>query len=465
MSSTGGRPAAISALGCAALLAASLTLSACGVFGSDDTTTTVIEASPAGSETVAETTTTTESPTTVPATTATTTTPVAPTEPSVASGPEASAGETTTTVPATPTTPAPPLQMSLDGALGISRFFSDASPWNTSVQGDPVDPDSKRLLELARLRTAAVEEPDGTLRPIRRPIDIGLTVNVRRWTVPVFSERGGVETVAVCRQADCGPEQIETIVLPTDADPDPRFDGWMTVIDTAEGVARDFWRARREADGSISYHFVKAWELDGSGFQEPGGVSARGSGLPLFAGLIRPEEIKAGRIDHALAISVPGPARLKYVQPASRTDGNGRAASLPEGARLRLRPGMEKKLTKTFVRNAKQRQVAETIIDALERYGAIVVDRSAAPTMYAQRNVDWRGILPLNLLQDIGLEKFEVIELQRLRDVTRENVGSGFTDAGLPTDSASSVPATGSGTDASESAPATTTTVPQTEAP
>ena len=111
--------------------------------------------------------------------------------------------------------------MSLDGALGISRFFSDTSPWNTSVQGDPVDPDSKRLLQLARLRTAAVEEPDGTLRPIRRPIDIGLTVNVRRWTVPVFSERGGVETVAVCRQADCGPEQIDTIVLPADADPIP----------------------------------------------------------------------------------------------------------------------------------------------------------------------------------------------------------------------------------------------------
>jgi hypothetical protein len=349
--------------------------------------------------------------------------------------------------------------VSLDGALGISRFFNETSPWNTTVIGDRVDPDSDRLMKLARLRTAAEERPDGTLVPIRRPIKVGLTVNVRRWTVPVFSERGGVETPAICRQADCGPDQVDSIVLPPDAAPDPRFDGWMTVIDSAEGIARDFWRARREVDGSISYHFVKAWELDGPGFQAPGEVSARGSGLPLFAGLIRPEEIEAGRIDHALAISVPGPARLKFVQPASRTDGNGALRSLPEGARLRLQPGMEDKLTRTFVRNGRERRAAETIIEALERYGAIVVDRSAAPTMYAQRNVDWRGVLPLNLLQDIGLGKFEVMELPRVLDVTRTNVGEGFTDAGIPSAGAASVPATGSGTSA---VPPTTTTVPAT---
>jgi len=355
--------------------------------------------------------------------------------------------------------------MSLDGALGISRFFADSSPWNTPVEGDPVDPRSTELIRLAKLRTSAVEEPDGTLRPIRRPIDVGLTVNVRRWTVPVFSERGGVETPAVCRQSDCGPDQVDSLVIPPDAAPDPRFDGWMTVIDSEAGIARDFWRARREADGSISYHYVKAWALDGPGYQPPGGVSARGSGLPLFAGLIRPEEVRAGRIDHALAISVPGPAQLKYVQPASRTDGDGRLRSLPEGARLRLRPGMEKKLTKTFVRSGKERRVAETLIDALERYGAIVVDRSAAPTMYAQRNIDWRGILPLNLLQDIGLGRFEVVDLPRLHDITRVDVGDGFTEAGLPTDGAASVPATGSGTSATTTAPATTTTAPTTTTP
>ena len=30
--------------------------------------------------------------------------------------------------------------------------------------------------------------------------------------------------------------------------------------------------------------------------------------------------------------------------------------------------------------------------------------------MYAQRNANWAGILPLNLLQDIGLDRFEVVQ-------------------------------------------------------
>ncbi len=199
-------------------------------------------------------------------------------------------------------------------------------------------------------------------------------------------------------------------MIPPDACPDPRYDGWMTVIDNTTNTAYDFWRARCEADGSISYHYVKAWALDGPGFQQPGEVSARGSGLPLFAGLITPEEVRDGRIDHALAISVPGAAARRYVQPASRTDGNGLAESLPEGARIRLRRGAQKHLTDTFVRNKVERRTAKTIITALRRYGAIVVDRSAAPTMYAQRNANWAGILPLNLLQEIRLNNFQAVK-------------------------------------------------------
>ncbi len=68
----------------------------------------------------------------------------------------------------------------------------------------------------------------------------------------------------------------------------------MTALDTGAHVAYDYWRARCEADGSISYHYVKARELDGPGFQDPTGVSACGSGLPLFAGLITPQEVESG---------------------------------------------------------------------------------------------------------------------------------------------------------------------------
>lgn len=329
----------------------------------------------------------------------------------------------------------------------LQRPFSATSPWNTQVVGQPVDPDSRGLIKRAQLRTVQVEQPNGDFRRQERRITVGLTVNVTRWTVPVFSDNqpGAVERIAVCRQFDCGPDAITSLTVPPDACPDPQYDGWMTALDTSAGIAYDLWRARCEMDGSLSYHYVKTWELDGPGFQQPGGVSARGSGLPLFAGLITPEEIESGRIDHALAISVPGAAKRRYVQPASRTDGVGSLDSLPEGARIRLRSGAEKRLTKTFVRNGTQRAAAGTIIDALERYGAIVVDRSAAPTMYAQRNFDWTGLLPLNLLQDIPLSRFEVVALD---EILFDPPKAGEEQVGLPLGTPSSIPGSASGTQA-----------------
>ena len=408
------------------------------------------------------------------------------------------------------------------------RFFSPGSPWNQDVSREPVDPRSTRMLERAQVRVA-VEEVNGQLvRRKRRLKETGVSVNTTRWTVPLFSEQGGVDTVAVCRQVDCGPDAVDSIRIPAAARPDPRFDGWMTVINTQTREALDFWRARREQDGSISYHFVKKWDLNGPGFQEPGGVSARGSGLPLFGGLIRPEEIDRGRIDHALAIAIPGVAKEKFVQPASRTDGVGFRDSVPEGARLRLRfrnsedyinrvcpperrarylrraeqlarerneqlerdqerefkpkgrearelarirarilerdlararsrpcglaKSPEAQLTETFVRNDVQRRTAQILIEALKHYGAIVVERAASPTLYAQRNARWKKILPLNILQDINLDNFEVLELPP----TLNDPGS-FTQidpfTGLPTSAPASLPGTATG-----GAPAGTTT-------
>ena len=134
-----------------------------------------------------------------------------------------------------------------------------------------------------------------------------------------------------------------SLAIPANTTPDPRYDGWLSVIDRENGMGYDFWRARREGDGTISYQFGKAWTLDGPGFSKPIGidperaVGARGSGLPLFAGVIGPVEVEQGQINHALAISVPGLARRNFVQPASVTDGNGSRKSLPAGARIRLR--------------------------------------------------------------------------------------------------------------------------------
>lgn len=301
-------------------------------------------------------------------------------------------------------------------------FFAEESPWNTTVAALPASPDSERMLKLARKRQAVIELPgDKGVETVERTVNKGFQINTERWA-PLVVEAGGnnvVSTKLLCRQRECGPpgERVPaTLALPPETRPDPRFDGWLSVIDRTNGVGYDFWRARRQSDDTISYQYAKTWQLDGPGFSRPvsedpqRAAGARGSGLPLFAGVIGPAELQSGEINHALAISVPGLARRNYVQPASVTDGAGPTDSLPAGARIRLK---DTALLETAPQG-KLRPSVEAILVALRSYGAIVVDRAAVPTLYAAQGT------PANLLREdelnwLHLDDFEVVELPQLR--------------------------------------------------
>lgn len=345
--------------------------------------------------------------------------------------------------------------------VGGGRVFAANSPWNTKVDGLPVARDSARMLSLAMQRRA-VREVAGQqgVKTIVRRVTEGLFINTEAWA-PLIVQAGGEgseTTRFVCRQSKCGsadPKVPANIAIPADTTPDPRYDGWLSVIDREKGLGYDFWRARRQTDDSISYQYAKAWTLDGPGFSKPvevdpeRAVGARGSGLPLFAGVISPAEATGGRINHALAISVPGLARRNFVQPASATDGVGSPHSLPAGARIRLRANvtaesrdrylsgdrdldgdglpdrdLERDLDGDGVPDRDRRDrgevlrgdrkiSAESILVALREYGAIVVDRSVVPTLYAPKGTS-RRVIRGNELSWLSLDDFEVIELPQI---------------------------------------------------
>ncbi|MCL8024594.1 hypothetical protein [Nocardioides bruguierae] len=306
------------------------------------------------------------------------------------------------------------------------RFFNDASVWNTRADDLAVDPRSDRMLSLAMTRIGWEEKRNGQFVRVVNEVTDPLWINTVEWTVPVVA--GGTPTEVTCRQKTCGDgDDTITLDIPEDVDPYPEYDGWYTILDTQNSVAYDLWRARREDDGSISYHYMKKWNLDGSGWQTAGEVSARGSGLPLFAGLIRPAELETGTIDHALAIAVPAPSSDFYVSPASSTDGNGRAASLPIGARIRLKGDVTFRAPRDADGNritltADQKRYADALVLALRTYGAIVVERAEVPTLYAQRDVT-ADLLTGQELQGLTLDDFEVTTVgKKYRYPTPEKV-------------------------------------------
>ena len=63
----------------------------------------------------------------------------------------------------------------------------------------------------------------------------------------------------------------------------------------------------------------------------------------------------------------------------------------------------------------------------------------------AERNADWTDVLPLNLLQDIPLSKFDVVDLPKIHfDPPREG------EEPLPTGTPESIPGTSSGSQGSD---------------
>jgi hypothetical protein len=294
------------------------------------------------------------------------------------------------------------------------QLFSALSPWNEHVAGLPVDPRSSAMLGLADERLTVAESP-GTLvlHSQTRTDRSGVYINTAAWTTPVVSSATGVPTKVFCRQLNCGPDSagLHSLLMPGGTSPDPRFDGWLSVIDSGIGYGYDLWRARRQVDGSISFQYVKRWKLSGPGYSSPhaaDAAGARGSGLPLFAGVILASDLQRGVINHALAISVPGPASTNFVAPASTTDGVGPTNSVPEGAHLLLKPSV----TLASLPRGDSPRLARMIITALKTYGAIVVDRAGVPTLYAQA-----GTAPSIVgteLTALRLSDFEVLRLPPL---------------------------------------------------
>jgi hypothetical protein len=123
----------------------------------------------------------------------------------------------------------------------------------------------------------------------------------------------------------------------------------------AGGWHADWGGAMRRVSRSRGYYDASAW---------PGATphwGATASGLPVAGGMIRVDDFRRGRIDHALAIGVRAPRAGEFTWPAQRTDGTGLITELPQGARLRLDPGLDvgalrlPRLVRMIARAAQQR--------------------------------------------------------------------------------------------------------------
>lgn len=290
----------------------------------------------------------------------------APVLPSATAGTGTSAGTTPTSVPA-------------------PRLFSPDSVWNRALPADAA------LDATSDLRMTAL------LTEIRRELSArtGPWINTTEYSAPYYRVAGDVPRVPVTLDVGYAPRLKAAfaagVPIPADAVPGRGSDAHLLVFQPSTDQLWELFGAARKADGwharwggaiqgvsTSQGHFTSsAWPNAGAEGLTWGSTA---SSLSVAGGLITMDELRAGRIDHALAVALPDACAGTFAFPAQRTDGGSRAADcVPEGAHLRLDAALD-------LTALKMPRITRILAEAAQRYGLVVRDRTLGPlTFYAEQ--------------------------------------------------------------------------------
>ena len=237
------------------------------------------------------------------------------------------------------------------------KLFPSDNPWNQRVDGAPLHQRSDAIVRSIGLDDT-MHADFGSGRFEGRPIGIPYTtVSKRQKRVRVSFDYAD--------ESDRGPYPI------------PR------------NGARS-WRA---GSGAI-------WSLKSNRLRPENWTSADAAGLPILPGLARYEEVRRGRIDHALRFTVSR-SRRAFVYPARHFASSDDDPTLPAmGQRLRLKASFDES------RYPKQ---SRTVLRALKEYGMIVADNGSDWFLSGAPSSGWDND-DLHSLGGVKGSDFEVVD-------------------------------------------------------
>jgi hypothetical protein len=249
-------------------------------------------------------------------------------------------------------------------ASGFPRPFPATSIWNSPLGSAPVAANSSALMTYFQAHSP---HANMTLR------DWGVSVSETHASDSIF-------TVPCTRYANCTLGAFGAFAIPLTAAPDPSADGYMAVVDPSTQREWDMWQAT-SSGSSWSASAGAALSTTGNGTAPEGTASGDAANFPLLAGIVRPEEILQGHIDHALVFGMPGVSDLGHVCPATHNDGStSDPNALMEGTRLQLDPSVN-------VDSLPIPAWEKTIARAMQNYGMYLRDNGGSFVIYAENPV------------------------------------------------------------------------------
>jgi len=182
-------------------------------------------------------------------------------------------------------------------------------------------------------------------------------------------------------------------------------DRHILIVDKGTCMLYELYDAHRTTSSAWTAGSGAIWDLRSNALRPAGWTSADAAGLPILPGLVRYDEVAAGRIDHAIRMTVPT-SRTTYVWPARHQAGSTTSANAPAmGQRFRL---------KASVREADFPASVRPIITALKTYGAINADNGSPWYLSGVPDERWDNDA-LATLRRIKGSDFEAVDAASLR--------------------------------------------------
>jgi len=190
---------------------------------------------------------------------------------------------------------------------------------------------------------------------------------------------------------------------------DTDADGHLVLYDVETGIEYDYWQATtvrtapcqslgggRQGTRVLETGTVDWFDVRGPGANPATYFSARATGVPLLAGLILPEDVTRGRIDHALAVAVPGlrnlspdhwePLESDWFSPTSTTETDYYSTdphAMAAGQRLHIRESLVDDEGQPLDESTLA-PITRLFIETMRTYGAYVIDNAGGFTFYAE---------------------------------------------------------------------------------
>jgi hypothetical protein len=147
------------------------------------------------------------------------------------------------------------------------------------------------------------------------------------------------------------------------------------------------------------------WKLKSNALRPNTWTSADAAGLPILPGLLRWDEVKAGRVDHAIRFTLPKTFGAP-IWPARHQANTGAGTQYaPFGARFRL------KASYPTSRFGKQTQV---VLRAMKKYGIVLADNGSAFYFQGAATNSWPDPL-ISELKSVPANAFEAVNTLPMR--------------------------------------------------